>query len=84
MSYSLVCCPVWGVRKGEIAMDDEMIAAILMIVCFVPVSLWLTMTGCEHAMHRWVRPWIRKNRILYEVAQYSRGARIRQNQRVMR
>ena len=41
--------------------DDEMLAAeILMIICFVPIALWLLLTGLEYVAHRWVRPYVRR------------------------
>ena len=40
--------------------DETLIAEILMTICFVPIALWLLLTGWEYAAHRWIRPWVRR------------------------
>lgn len=60
--------------------DDELIASILMVLCFVPVVVWLVLTAADYAWYQWIRPRICKDRILREVAWMGK----RSNYRVLR
>ena len=55
--------------------DDELIAQILMMLCFMPVFLWLALHAWEYLAHRWVRPFVMRQ-MMFRAA--------RANQRVSR
>ena len=44
-------------------MDEQFIAEILMVLCFMPIVLYLLLTGWEYVAHRWVRQSYRRDRI---------------------